>query len=68
MSVVSALCNLSDRVRGDLLMPEHPGYDHARTVFNGMIDRHPVGILMCSSVEDVRAGVTLAVENELPLF
>ena len=48
-------------------MPEHPGYDHARTVFNGMIDRHPVGILMCRSVEDVRAGVTLGVENKLPI-
>src|SRR3954452_24160790 len=52
---------------GSLLRPGHADYDEARTVFNGMIDRHPAGIARCTSVDDVVAVVDLARENDLPL-
>ena len=29
-------------LRGDLIQPRDEGYDEARKVCNGMIDRHPV--------------------------
>ena len=29
------------RLRGALLRPGEAGYDDARTIWNGMIDRHP---------------------------
>lgn len=33
--------DLKRRLRGTLLRPDDPGYDAARKVFNGMIDRRP---------------------------
>ena len=35
-------------LRGELLRPEDDGYDTARAVFNGMIDRHPALIARCA--------------------
>lgn len=42
---------------GTTLTPDSPGYDEARHVFNGMIDRRPSRILRCSSTADVAAAV-----------
>jgi hypothetical protein len=33
-------------VRGDLIVPGDPGYDEARAVYNGMIDKHPAAIAL----------------------
>ena len=33
--------------QGETLVPTDPGYDEARRVFNGMIDRHPARIMRC---------------------
>ena len=35
---------LAAAVRGDLVVPGDPGYDGARAVYNGIIDKHPVAI------------------------
>jgi hypothetical protein len=43
-------------LRGKLLRPEDDGYDTARAVFNGMIDRHPALIARCAGVADVIRG------------
>lgn len=48
-------------VRGDV------GYDEARKVFNGMIDRSPALIARCTSPDDVSAAVGFAREGDLPL-
>ena len=53
--------------RGDLIHPDDSGYDEARTVFNGMIDRRPALIARCASAEDVAAVVNFAREQNLPL-
>jgi FAD/FMN-containing dehydrogenase len=55
------------RLQGDLLAPGDPGYDDARRVFNGMIDRYPALVVRVRSAEDVRRAVLFARERELPL-
>jgi len=55
------------RFDGDLLEPGDDGYDEARTVFNGMIDRRPRVIVRCTGAADVVAGILLAREAGLPL-
>jgi FAD/FMN-containing dehydrogenase len=54
------LTTLSEQVRGAVIGPDDEGYDEARRVHNGMIDRRPSGILQCVDVTDVRAGVAAA--------
>jgi len=56
-----------DGFAGTLIHPDGAGYDEARAVFNGMIDRRPAVIAKCSSVDDVVAVVALARDNDLPL-
>ena len=46
--------------RGELIEPGDPGYDDARAVYNGMIDRHPRLIARCVDAADVIAAVNLA--------
>ena len=45
--------NLRAQLRGELLEPGHAGYDAARIVWNGMIDRHPAVIARCRNAADV---------------
>jgi FAD/FMN-containing dehydrogenase len=53
--------------RGRLLYPADDGYDEARKVFNGMIDRSPALIARCAGADDVAAIVRLAGAEHLPL-
>jgi FAD/FMN-containing dehydrogenase len=52
-------------VRGALLRPGVAGYDDARTIHNGMIDRRPALIARCAGVADVRTAVRFAREHDL---
>jgi hypothetical protein len=56
---------LQARLRGPLLHPGEAGYDDARKVFNGLIDRRPALIARCVGAADVIAAVTFARENGL---
>ena len=52
---------------GELLAPGDPGYDTARSLWNGDIDRRPRLIARCATVEDVVRAVRHAREVGLPL-
>ena len=39
--------------RGDILLPEDPGYDDARKIWNAMIDRKPAMIAQCTQADDI---------------
>src|SRR4051812_8361855 len=45
---------------GVLMHPDHPGYDDARRVFNGMIDRRPALIARVESADDVARAIKFA--------
>src|SRR5688572_13539611 len=51
----------------ELIAPDDAGYDEARRVWNGMIDRHPALIVPCRGVADVVASVRFARIQQLPL-
>jgi FAD/FMN-containing dehydrogenase len=51
----------------EIVLPGDPGYDEARAVLNGMIDRHPTVIARPSDVDGVTAVVAYARENSLDL-
>jgi hypothetical protein len=53
--------------RGELISPEDDGYDEARKVYNGMIDKRPALIVRPTGAADVIDAVNLARENGLPL-
>jgi hypothetical protein len=61
----AAVRELSDSMRGDLLMSGEHGYDHARAVWNGMIDRKPALIARCEGASDVSHAMTFARERDL---
>jgi FAD/FMN-containing dehydrogenase len=54
-------------LRGELLQPGDEGYDVARVVWNGMIDRRPALIVRARGAADVIAAVNFAREHDLIL-
>ena len=56
---------LSRRMHGPVLRPRDRGYNDARQVYNGMIDKHPAIIARCSNLDDVVAAVNFARDHEL---
>ena len=63
----TAVGQLREQVRGEIITAEDPGYEEARKVHNAMIDRRPRVIVRCAGVEDVVAAVNLARESDLDL-
>jgi len=55
------------RFRGATLTPTHQGYDEARQVFNGLIDRRPAKIMRCTDADDVAAALAQAHAEGLPV-
>lgn len=56
---------LSSKLRGEIIRPDHDQYDEARKVYNGMIDKKPGFIVKCVDVADVIACVNFGRENKL---
>jgi FAD/FMN-containing dehydrogenase len=62
-----AIQELKASFRGELIRPGDDGYDAARKVFNGMIDKHPALIARTVDIADTVAAVNFARENKLTL-
>jgi FAD/FMN-containing dehydrogenase len=52
-------------LRGNLLLPADAGYDVARTLWNGMIDRRPAAIVRAAGSADVMRAVDFARDLQL---
>jgi FAD binding domain/Berberine and berberine like len=59
------IAHLRSRFRGALLMPGEEGYEEARRIWNGAIDRRPALIARCAGADDVAEAVRFAREREL---
>ena len=54
------LDDLAGGITGRVLRPAEEGYDAARRVHNGLVDRTPAVIIRCRNAADVAAGVRFA--------
>src|SRR5215211_3571491 len=54
------VADLAEQVSGSVLGPQDAGYDSARAVHNGLIDRRPALIVRCRTACDVAAALALA--------
>ena len=61
----AAVKDFQASLRGPLLLAGQDGYDRARQVWNGMIDRRPALIAQCSGPADVVRSVQFARANDL---
>lgn len=62
---MSITTTLGQSFTGELIRPGDPGYDTARELFNGAIDKRPALIARCTSPGDVRAALAYAREHGL---
>jgi hypothetical protein len=61
----STIQDFKARLRGALLRPGEAGYEDARRIWNGMIDKQPALIARCAGVADVIHCVTFARDHSL---
>jgi FAD/FMN-containing dehydrogenase len=61
----AAVEQLAEAMGGDVLAPDSPGYEEARNVWNGLMDRRPALIARCSGVADVMRAVDFARANAM---
>jgi FAD/FMN-containing dehydrogenase len=53
--------------KGTVLTPGGDGYEDARRVFNGLVDRRPARIMGCTDASDVAAAILAARQESLPV-
>src|SRR4051795_10006276 len=63
----TAVQDFMSRLRGELIRPGDTGYEQARKIYNGMIDKRPALIACCVDVADVIGAVNFAREHKLTL-
>jgi hypothetical protein len=62
-----ALRDFKARLHGELILPDDDGYDSARRVWNGMIDKYPALLCRCANRADVMRAVDFAHSQHLPV-
>ena len=60
-----AVQDFTASLRGEVLRPTDEGYDEARTIHNGMIDRRPTLIARCAGAADVMTSIRFARAQQL---
>jgi FAD/FMN-containing dehydrogenase len=58
--IADAVTELAGKFSGQLLQPTDAGYEEARKVHNGLVNKHPTLIARCRGVADVVDAVNLA--------
>ena len=56
---------LQGTLRGEFIRPGDSGYEEARQLYNGMIDKHPQCIIRCADVADVITAVNFGRDHNL---
>ncbi len=64
---IDKVSTFSSVLTGSALRPDDPGYDDARVVWNGAIDKRPAIIVRCAGVADVIDAVKFARTSGLPV-
>ncbi len=62
---LAAVEALEQDLRGTILLPTAEGYDQARRIWNGMIDRRPAVIVRCAGAADVVSAVNFGRDHDL---
>jgi FAD/FMN-containing dehydrogenase len=62
-----AVKELEGALRGRILLPGSEGYDQARQVWNGMIDKRPLAIVRVAGVADIQSTVKFVQARGLPV-
>ena len=62
-----ALSSFRETFGGEIVLPDDSGYDQARRVWNGMVDRRPAVIVRPMGVDDVVAAIRFGREEDLPI-
>jgi len=64
---ISAVEGLTAAIKGRVVDRDDPGYDEARALYNGMIDKHPAAVAYCVDEGDVATAIRFAREHGLRL-
>ena len=67
MTNLADVSDLRSRIAGEVIGPEDPEYDEARSVYNAMIDRRPTLVARCRGLADVQAAIEASRRNRLDL-
>ena len=65
MQGVAGIADFKAGLRGQLIEPKDQGYDEARALYNGMIDKRPRMIARCADVADVMSAVNFGRDHDL---
>ncbi len=65
--IETGLRRFQDTFSGQVILPDDPGYEDARTVWNGMIDRRPAIIARPNTTDEVARAIAYGRERSLPI-
>ena len=66
-SALGSVSELEAGFHGTVVRPGQSGYEEARAVWNGMVDKRPQAVARCNDVEDVVRAVDFARRHGWPL-
>jgi len=61
----ATIATLKASLRGELIQRDDQGYEEARKLYNGMIDKRPLLIARCADVADIISAVRFGRDHEL---